>query len=218
MAFVKKLFNGITDKTMKNLQLDAGVIFKNFDVESDTYESAKAAGKCLGATQGGGTFTAKPTLRQIAIDGTIGRVRGATDINTWDVSMSTTILETTTETLKLALGAGEIVGTATEGTPIPAGYKLVRGKNHIGDDDYIDNITWMGNLTGSSKPILIQLFNGMNEDGLGYTVADQSEGKVAMTIWGYNGIEDFMEGEVAPPFAIYYPDADEATGSEEGTT
>ena len=57
--FGKKTYNGITSKTTKHLQLDAGAFFMNFEVGKDTYESAKKAGKCLGATQGGGTFTAK---------------------------------------------------------------------------------------------------------------------------------------------------------------
>ena len=227
-GFIKKLFNGITEKTMENLQLDAGVVFKNFDVNKDTYESAKTAGKCLGATQGGGTFTAKAAFRQISIDGTIGRVKGATDVTSWDVSFSTTVLETTPETLRLALGAAEIVTASDDKTTIPSGYKLVRGKNHVSDEDYIENITWIGNLTGSDKPIIIQVFNAFNEDGLAYAVADQSEGKVGMTLWGYNSIEEFMEGDIQPPFAIYYPDTsaaaattsetgDDAASSEEGT-
>ena len=73
MAFGKKAFNGITAGTPKNLQLDAGAFFIGFEVGKDTYASAKKAGKCLGATQGGGTFTAKPTIRTVDVDGAVGR-------------------------------------------------------------------------------------------------------------------------------------------------
>ena len=61
----KKSFNGLTKKTKENLMLDAGAFFKNFTVGEDTYETAKTGGKCIGATKGGGEFSAKPNMNII---------------------------------------------------------------------------------------------------------------------------------------------------------
>ena len=61
----KKKMTGYTESTMINRQTGAGAYFKNFNVETDTFSSAVAAGKLLGATQGGGTFTAKPTITPV---------------------------------------------------------------------------------------------------------------------------------------------------------
>lgn len=206
MAIFKKAYSGITSDTTKHIQLDAGAFFKNFIVGTDDYASAKAAGKCLGATQGGGTFEAKATQRTISVDGAVGRVKGLTDISTWDVSMSATLLETTVETLKLALGCATATKTGEDSV---AGYTKITGNSGIAEDDYIDNITWVGHIAGSAKPIIIQLKNALNEDGLSFAVQPQSEGKIGITFWAYNDLADYESDTVNPPFDIYYPDIDD---------
>lgn len=205
MAFAKKLFSGITENTPNNIQLDAGAFFKNFQVGTDTYATAKEAGKCLGATQGGGTATIKATYRQIEVDGAVGRVKGLTDIDTWEISLSATLLETTVDTLKLALGAAKTTVGSASGD-VPEKYTMIQGKTGIDDADYIENITWVGAISGTGEPIIIQVFNALNEDGLSYAVAKQSEGKIGVTFYGYNDLNDFETDTVEPPFAIYVPD------------
>ena len=46
-------YSGFSAGTSNKLMLDAGAFFKNFAVGTDTYATAKAAGKLIGATQGG---------------------------------------------------------------------------------------------------------------------------------------------------------------------
>lgn len=55
-----KKFSGFTKSTQEHLLLNAGAYFKNYEVEKDTYDTAVAAGKLLGATRGGGQFNAVP--------------------------------------------------------------------------------------------------------------------------------------------------------------
>lgn len=94
----KKVFTGFTKETPENLLLDAGAFFKNFVYvpggdNNDTYDSAVAAGKLLGATKGGGEFSAVPTIRQIEVDGVKGRAKGLETIDSWEVYLKATILE-----------------------------------------------------------------------------------------------------------------------------
>lgn len=211
--FGKKNYNGITVKTVEHIQLDAGAFFKNFEVGTDDYTSAKAAGKLIGATSGGGEFIAKANLRQIQIDGAGARVKGLADVDSWEVSLKLTTIETTVETLKLALG------TATSAASEKEGYTSIKGKTNLTDEDYISNLTWVGSITGSEKPIIIQLKNGLNEDGLTYTVQDKSEGKIAIKLYGYNDLSDYMNDSVSPPFEIFYPSESTAgSGSDTGGT
>ena len=208
MAFAKKAYNGITEKTPLNLQLDAGAIFKNFEVGTDTYSSAKAAGKCLGATQGGGTFTAKPTLRTIDVDGAVGRIKGLVDIESWECSLAATFIETTVDTLRMALTSATATAGKSDGGAVPGGYTEIKGNAGISDTDYIENLTWIGCISGSNDPMIIQLSNGLNEDGLSMDFAPKSEGKVKVTLYGYNNLADFETNAVNPPFAIYVPDTE----------
>ena len=213
MGFRKKAFNGITSATPLNLQLDAGAFFIGFGIATDTDASAKAAGKCIGATQGGGTFTAKPSIRNVEVDGAVGRVKGLADIETWDISLSATVIETTVKTLKTALAAATATkGTGTEqetGNGIPTGYTAVTGNAGISDTDYLSGFTWVGGLSGSDKPIIIQIKNALNEDGLSVDFKAKSEGKVKLTMYAYNSLEDFESDSVSPAFTIYEPDVEE---------
>ena len=100
-----KKYSGFTTDTTKSLVLDAGAFFKNFVVGTDTFDSAVAGGKLLGATKGGGEFSAVPDVRQIEVDGVAGRAKGLEVINSWDVYLKAKVLEIKKSTIKTALCA-----------------------------------------------------------------------------------------------------------------
>lgn len=196
-----KVRTGYNKKTMENLHTGAGAYFKNFVVGVDTYETARTDGKLLGATQGGGEFKAAAEIRQIEIDGLPGKAKGAEIIDSWEVSLGMTFIETTPETLALSLGAADI-DTTTNGT-----YNIIQGRNAFEDTDYIDNITYIGTLTGSDEPIIVQVFNALSTDGLNIKVEDKKEGTIPVTVFGH--YEDNGDGSLdAPPFKIFYPKGD----------
>lgn len=189
-----KAKSGFNKETKEHLLTGAGSYFKNFIVGQDTYESAKANGKLLGATQGGGEFKAIATVRQIEADGVSGKAKGLELIDSWEVSQSMNLLETTPETLKLALGAAEIDDTNNT-------YHVIKGKSTIEDSDYLNNITYIGTITGSNEPVIIQVFNALSTDGLDVKTEDKKEAVLAVTVYGHY-TEDDLD---SPPFAIYYP-------------
>ena len=161
-----KPYSGYSAQTPDKLLLDAGAIFKNFIVGTDTYASAKAAGKCLGATQKGSEFSAVEQLRRMEIDGVHTRTKGDTLVDGWETYIKTTLCEITAENLKLALGTADIKNSTV------TGYKEIRGRDTIRDEDYVENITYVGNVLGEDSPIIIQVFNGFSESGLTITSED----------------------------------------------
>lgn len=189
------VFSGFTNKTAEHLLLDAGAFFKNFDVKTDTFDTAVAAGKLIGATRGGGSFNAVPQMRTIDIDGVKGKAKGLANIDSWDVSMGANVLEMTKETLQLSLCASE-VDTASN-----TDYDIIKAKNSIALEDYIGNITWVGNLSGNDKPVIIQVFNVLNTTGLALTTQDKNEAITALTFTGHYDADKLDN----PPFAIFYP-------------
>lgn len=227
MGLLKSL-SGYTKKTTEHLLLDAGAFFKNYVVGTgtvstvtitpdtanaviggtvqlsvnteiigrtdDDFDSAVAAGKLLGATRGGGNFNAVPTLRQVEVDGVKGAAKGLEVIDAWDVNMTTNLLEVTVESLKTSLASAN-----TEAVP---GYTKITANNYISLADYIDNITWLGTLSGSSEPVIIQIYNALNTNGLGITTQDKNEVVTALTLRGHYEDDDLD----SPPFAIFYPD------------
>jgi len=191
-----KTYSGFTQQTAKKLLLDSGAFFKNFVVGTDTFESAVTAGKLLGATQGGGTFSAIPTLRRIDIDGVKGAAKGLEVIDEWVVTITANMKEISQEVLKTSLVSGKI----EEGT---AGYKKITANNYIELDDYIDNITWVGKLSGEEKPVIIQVFNAINTNGLTLQAQDKNEAVVALTFAGHYDADSLD----TPPFEIHYPNS-----------
>ena len=196
----KKNFSGFTKKTPERLLLDAGAFFKNFIYEpkgekNDTYDSAVEAGKLIGATQGGGEFSAAPSIRQIEVDGVKGRAKGLEVIDSWDVYLKATILETTSESIKAALSAATVDSTSDKD------YDVITGNAAIELDDYVDNITWVGTLSGSDEPVIIQVYNAINTEGLKLTVQDKNEATIPMTFYGHYTFDDLD----SPPFKILYP-------------
>ena len=199
-------YTGYTEKTPEHLLLDAGAFFKNFDMQKDTFETAVSDGKLIGATRGGGEFSATPTIRKIEIDGIKGRAKGMSRLDEWEAYIKANVLEVTEETIKAALCAANVSETYEK-------YKTFEGKNDIELDDYIENVTWIGTLSGSGEPVVIQVFNALNTDGLKVTTQDKNEGVLAMTFYGH------YDDPKKPPFAIHYPKAETATASTgEGTT
>lgn len=196
----KKVFSGFTKDTTEHLLLDAGAFFKNFIYEpsgetNDTYDSAVAAGKLIGATKGGGEFSAAPTIRQIEVDGVKGRAKGLEVIDAWEVYLKATILEATTDAIKASLCASS-VDTKSDST-----YDVITGNADIALDDYVDNVTWIGKLSGSEEPVIIQVYNALNTDGLKLTMQDKAEATIPMTFYGHYAQENLDE----TPFKIFYP-------------
>lgn len=191
-----KVFSGFTSGTAEKLLLDAGAFFKNFEVGTDTFESAVAAGKLIGATAGGGNFTATPTVRRIEIDGVKGNAKGLEVIDEWVVTLMANVKEISTDVIKDALGAA----TVENG---PSGYKKITANNYIELTDYLDNVVWVGKLSGSDTPVIIEVKNALSTGGLTLNMADKSEGLIATTFTGHYDADDLD----TPPFAVYYPDS-----------
>lgn len=189
-----KRYTGYTAKTMENRVTGTGAYFKNYNPATDTFSTAKA--KLIGATKGGGTFTAKANIRTIEIDGVPGKVKGMQEIDSWDVDMTANIIEVNADTIALALGAAKITNSTT-----PVKYKKIVGKNTIEVSDYQENITFLGTVSGFDTPIIIQVFNALSVEGLTFGTKDKDDTIIPIK-WTGHYDADTLDN---PPFAIWIP-------------
>ena len=214
MGLFKKRMTGYTEKTMTDLQTGAGAYFINFDVENDTFSSALAAGKLLGATQGGGTFTAKPTITPIEVDGVPSAAMGMEEVEGWEVTMQANLMEVTAANIANALGASK-TSNAKAGA-----YKKIEGRMYIELSDYKGNITFLGDVKGYDQPMIIQVYNALATDGININPQDKKISLVPTTFKGHVSPTDYE----VPPFAIFVPvtgatlKATYAAGTEKGNT
>lgn len=181
-------YSGFNAQTADRLLLDAGAFYKNFDMDT-------LAGALLGATRGGGEFSAVPDIRAIEVDGVKGSAKGLNALDTWTVTLTANLLELSAESLALALTTGAV------DTGSHADYDIVTAANAIALGHYIDNIAWVGRLSGSNKPVVILIYNALNTAGLTLTTADKDEAVVPVTFSANYDATDLD----TPPFRIYYP-------------
>lgn len=193
----RKAYTGFNEQTTQNLLLDSGAIFVNFDADVDTYETAMEGGKLLGATSGGNSFEAVPEFRQIQVDGVRGKAKGLSILESWEVSLTTNLLEFKEETYKHALAAVQ----STDRTIGHGEYTEIKARNYVDDDDYIDNITFVGTISGGTKPVIVQIYNALNMEGL---TIENSDGEDIVAELKFEGHYDASNLD-NPPFAILYP-------------
>ena len=187
-------FTGLTTNTRKNIQLDAGALYKNYVPGTDT--PATAAAKLIGATEGGATLGITPEIRQIPVDGVKGPTKGYEVMESVTATIQANIKEVTASSVKLALAA------ATVDTATMAGYSKITINEEIVDADYIDNITWIGKISGSSDPIMIVMKNVLCLNGFSFAVKDKGEGVVPVTLTAHYDVSDLD----SVPVEFYIPD------------
>lgn len=182
---------GYTSRTKRNLLLGAGALYKNFVVGTDTPSSATA--KLIGATQGGLEFKAVPTIRNIQIDGILGKVADLDVIDAWETSLAGSFIEINSEVIRRSLAA--VTQTSD------SDYDIFQGSTEFDADDYLTNVTYIGTLAGSETPVIIQINNAIDTQGLTFKTEDGKEGTVDVTFEGRYAISD----NGVPPFKIYWP-------------
>lgn len=204
------LTSPIRTETFQNLQLNAGIFIKNFDyatpIDADALKTAIAAAitagtNILGATRGGGTFTATREIRTPEVDGMRYGFKGSDFVDSADAYLSTTLVEVTPESVEACLG------NATKTT---SGKKTtIRMHTAIESADYLSNLCWIGDLA-DGRLVLIALQNALNTADFTLTFTDKGEGTLAAEFHARQaGVNDYDYA----PFEIVFFETSGSMGS-----
>lgn len=182
--------HGITTNTYRKIVIDSGSVYKNYGLGGETL---------LGATRGGSTFTIEQEIRKMEVDGAKGDVKGDKRIVKVSPQLKVNFLELSSALMKMALPGSAL-----------ADYPATQGKTHdqltralqIALSDYVDNITIIGECTGSLTGyvecgIKNALANGNFEMGF----ADNDESVLSLTFIGHFVATD-LDSE---PWFIRFP-------------
>ena len=196
------MITSLRPETFDNLQLNAGVFLFNIDAESykdaaaleDAVLAALEEGtNILGATIGGGSFNATPSIRQIEADGMRYPVVGSTVNDMWTVNLSTTMKEVTPENFKRALMSCDMIKEDN--------VTKLTVRTDIMPNDYIPKLCWVGDT--SKGFVLIELDNVLNIAGGSFTFTDKGEGQIPVEFQAH--VDDLYKMDEAP-FRIYFFD------------
>lgn len=200
------MITSLRPETFENLQLNAGVFLFNFDANTYTTTTAledavlaalEAGTDIMGATIGGGSFNATPSIRQIEADGMRYPIVGSTVNDMWTVNLSTTMKEVNPENFQRALMTCDMTkeGNVTK----------LEVRTDIKPDDYIPRCSWVGDT--SRGFVLIELDNVLNIAGAAFTFTDRGEGQIPVEFQAHVG--DLSKMDKAP-FRIWFFDEEDA--------
>ena len=196
------MITGLRPATFENLQLNAGVFLEAFNAstytDADALEDAVLAALesdigVLGATIGGGTFVAQPTIRQIEADGMRYPIVGSTVNDMWTVKLTGTMKEINAGNFARALMSCDV---ETKGN-----VQVLTVRTDIKASDYKPTLCWVGDT--SSGFVLIELDNVLNVAGATFTFTDKGEGQMPFEFQAH--LDDVSKMDKAP-FRIYFFD------------
>lgn len=186
-------YTKIPTDTFKNLQLNAGVLLKSFDVETQTV----AADSIVGATSGGVSFTAVPSFIDFGedIDNCPKNMKEMKKLDSWEAKMSGTFASVSKSLAKTLVGAADLSGSKI--TP----------RNDLADADFTD-LWWVGDYsevnedgtsTGKAGFIAIHLLNSLSTGGFSIQSSDKGKGQFEFEFTGHYSMED----QDKVPFELY---------------
>lgn len=186
-------YTKIPTDTFKNLQLNAGVLLKSFDVETQTL----AADSIVGATSGGVSFTAVPSRIDFGedIDNCPKNTKELMRNDTWEAKMSGTFASVTKSLAKTLVGAADLSGSKI--TP----------RSDLAAADFFD-LWWVGDYsevnedgtsTGKAGFIAIHLLNALSTGGFSIQSSDKGKGQFEFEFTGHYSMED----QDKVPFELY---------------
>lgn len=203
---------GVTKQTAERMLLDAGAIYKNLKKEDGEW-----TGEALGATSGGNEFVVEIEQRQPEIDGIKTRIKGLSFVEEHESHLVVNLKELTAKNIQLAIGPADIDESGEE-------FDVITGRTTIEDDDYLENIAYVGRLSGSKKPVIIILKNALSAEGFTLGSEDNDEAVVPITFNAYVDFDDAQAGKTA--YEIHWPktsngadtQSTQSTGTKSGLT
>lgn len=185
-------FTKIPQNTFEQLQVNAGILLKDFDVETGTFEDADM----LTATTGGITVNVKPSFEDFGsdIDNCPKNTKELKRITETEVSLSTTALNITEDLLLMQLGAAD--------KDVSTG--AIKPRADLKTKDF-KTIWWIGDLSNNGF-IAIKISNALSTDGFSIKTTDKGKGNISLTLTGHMSIN----AQDVIPAEFYLGEPDEA--------
>lgn len=182
---------GVTEKTPDNILFGAGTIHKNLKYTTNAWNFANSI---VGATSGGSKFSIKPEITKVSVDGALVAAKGLNVKTGETATMEINFTELTKDIIK----AGTL---GKDGTSEDTNFDVVESKGSISDDDYWENIAFVGK-TVSGKDVIVIMDNALCTSGI-ETEGKDKEGSVsAYTFECHAALTSDLD---ALPWHIYWP-------------
>lgn len=169
-------FSVVSQDVFDEFQVDAGVLLKSFDPS----EPALVDEDIICATTGGINPTCVPTYSDWGedVDNVPNGMKELMHLDGWETSLGFTVLNTTAEVIRMALGAADI--GAENGAIIP--------RRDLKDTDFAD-VWWVGDRSDGGL-VAIRLINALSSSGFSLQTTKNGKGQIAVTLNGHPSIKE----------------------------
>lgn len=166
-------FTAIPQSTFEELQLDAGVILKNFTPATPTVPKDE---DIVCATTGGINVSCVPTYSDMGedVDNCPVNMMELKHLDGWDCKMAFTSLGTSTESIRLALGAADIDTTDRS---------KITPRRDLKQTDFAD-LWWVGDRADGGM-VAICLKNALSTGGFTLQTTKNGKGQVSVELTGH---------------------------------
>ena len=173
-------YTKIPENAFSGLQVDAGVLLKNFDIAAASQgQVGFTDADIICATTGGINPTCVPTYSDYAedVDNAPNNLKEFKHLDGWDCKIATTSLGNSPELIKLSLGAADI-DVSNTGKIIP--------RRSLAQSDFTD-IWWVGDRADGGF-VAIQVLNALSSGGFSLQTTKNGKGQVSLEITGHVSI------------------------------
>ena len=188
---MKKGNNGVSAKTIENIQFGAGTIHKGLKYTTNTWNFDES---CVGATKGGSSLKITPSFYKIEPDGSTVAIKQFNKKIGETATLEVNFLELTADLIKSAT-------IGQDGTSQDTNFNLIESKDAIAEGDYWENIAFVGE-TADGENIIVILDNALCTSGLGLDSQNNAESVGKYT---FECHADANESLTTLPWHIYYP-------------
>lgn len=194
-------FTIIPQSTFNELQMDAGILLKNFNPDTPNVQDADI----ITATTGGISISCTPTYSDFGedVDNCPNNTKELKHLDGWDCSLTATALGTSPELIKWSLGAADIDGT---------NQALIKPRRDLEQTDFAD-LWWVGDRIDGGF-VAVRVINALSTAGFSIQTTKNGKGNTSLTIGGHVSIN----AQDVVPMEFYSADPPESETSGTGGT
>ena len=189
-------FTQIPSDTFAQIQLNAGILVKDFDPTTGEVDGL------VGATSGGVSASCTPTFSDYGddIDNCPKNMMELKKLESWEAKLSGSFVTVTADSAKMLVGAGDLSNNKI--TP----------RADLATTDF-ESIWWVGDYSDKNGAvnggfIAIHLLNGLNTGGFQIQSTDKAKGKFNFEFTGHYS----MNAQTTVPFELYVQAGSPETG------
>lgn len=190
-------FTQVKPDAFKDIQVEAGVITTEFNPANPILDRSKII--CV--TSGGINPVCKPTFSDYFedLDNVPNGTMEGTQVDSWDCSLATTMVDVTPAGVKLGLGAADIDSNdQTRITP----------RSTLKLSDFTPSIWWVGDRADGGF-FAIQMLNALSTEGFSLQTTKKGKGTIGLTIKGHFS----MNAVDTVPMNFYVVEGDDSSTS-----